>query len=312
MVGVRPSTSPRWAIVTFVVLVAVTVAAWIGCLQTIAAYDGAAARATQRVSGRVVRSQVTGRGDPILVEWRDALGGVHQTRFEVHNARDHPVGSVFGLRTVPGVIDTVYPTGDDVSTPATNAEIGLLLLSLMAWLPFAWAWRLWRWWRLTRTAPTDVRIRLYRGFGTLRSWSRLGSNWVEVVDEDDGRWFQRIMWEPWLAELEPRPYRATAQRLGGRGFALLTLAHGGGRLWPAGRPRAKAPSRMERLEPDVPRRGSRVLTMAAAVLLGGVAPMLFAGWIAGLATAITVVALVLYTGGPAIDTETVTSDRAGR
>jgi hypothetical protein len=284
------------------VLVAATVAAWIGCLQTISAYDDRRAHATQPVSGRVVRSQVTGRGDPILVEWRDALGGVHQTRFEVHNAKDHPVGSDFGLRTVPGVIDKVYPTGDDVSTPATNAEIGLLLLSLMAWLPFAWAWRLWRWWRLTRAAPVDVRIRLYRGFGTLRSWSRLGSNWAEVTDVDNHRWYQRVMWEPWLAELEPRRYRATAQRLGGRGVALLTMAHGG-RLWPAGVSRAKAPSRLESLEPDVPRRGSRGLTMAIVAVLAGVAPTLFAGWFAGLAAAVIVVALVLYTGGPAIDLE---------
>jgi hypothetical protein len=134
---------------------------------------------------------------------------------------------------------------------------------------------------------------------------------VEVTDADGRRWYQRVMWEPWLAELEPRRYRATAQRLGGRGVALLTMAHGG-RLWPAGVSRSRAPSRLESLEPDVPRRGSRVLTMAIVAVLAGVGPTLFAGWFAGLATAVIVVALVLYTGGPAIDLETVTSDRAGR
>jgi hypothetical protein len=291
------STSLRWNLATAVIVTATMAGAAWWLIAHIDAYEAAAARATESVTAQVVRSENAAKGDdPVTVAWRDAAGHRHEVGFLVDDSRAFQVGDDFPLKAQPGSAE-VYPISERVATPASDAGIGITLLALLVWLPIWHGARLAGYWRASRRPPEPVSMRLWRGEPTRATIGTSRIVWVELVDATGGRWYQRVMWEPWLAGMTAKVSKVMAQRTSRRRPALVTTASGG-RLYWAGRARRRQPGLIEVLLPGPPRPGGNRWSLVLAMLLAAVFPAVIAGAVAGLVVFAAVLDLVILNGAP--------------
>jgi hypothetical protein len=191
---------------------------------------------------------------------------------------------------------------DQADSPAVDDTIGLLALALLACLPIGWLVRMVQWWRANRAPLEAASIRLWSSTrGVFRpSFVQYRIVWVEVEDADGRRWYQRVMWEPWLAQLKRKAYRVQGQRARLNGPMLFTTSHRG-RIWSAGRARANPPRLAESLEPrSVPQGGSRWSTVAVLVI-PSVVPAVVWGPVVGAVTWVYLISTCMFHGAAPVD-----------
>jgi hypothetical protein len=291
------STSLLWSLATGVVLIVSMVGAVWLLADRADAYNTAVARATQPVMAEVVRTENYSKGDDlVVVAWLDPTGARREAEFTVDDARGFPDGDDFPLRAVPGTAE-VYPVDDRVTTPAVSSSLGITFIVLFAWLPIWYVARLIGWWRASRRPAEPVSMRLYRGESTRSTLGVSRIVWLELVDAAGNRWYQRVMWEPWLYGLGRKAYHVSAQRYGHRKPALVTTTNGG-RLYWAGRARRSQPMMIEQLTPGPPQRGGTRWSLVLALLLPIAPGAVLLGWVAGAVSFVGLLALVMLNGAP--------------
>ncbi len=120
---------------------------------------------------------------------------------------------------------------------ADGATAGVVFVALgIAGLQVHWVVRFCRWWSSGRAPAQRYQARL-----TLSRSPRslVDAVWPELYD-GQSLWYQRILWEPWLAALGRRPVRWRRAERGNAGRSSLT-SRDNGRIWPAGRGRRNPP-----------------------------------------------------------------------
>jgi hypothetical protein len=288
-----PNTSLRWVVASLVAVLGLSVWTVLSLQHRISAYEAAYAAATQRANATVVISRNVRKGqDYITVEWGDSDGSSRRHTFDVGNAADYPVGSVVAVRVSAASADLVFPeiwTGID-ETQSWVAGITLLIIGMVI-APLLFLHRTVRWWRAARGPARRYRAELVYSYG---KGGLVGIPWLCIVDSER-TWYQRLMWEPWVATLNEKV--VVEARRARRGPFVVDVP-GYGRLWPAGRARRSEPW----LETLVARRASRyrlarssTLIVMSTLLIA--LTSLYAGWMGGIAVAGYAWLLVLYVGG---------------
>jgi hypothetical protein len=179
----------------------------------------------------------------------------------------------------------------------------LVLALLLIQTP--WLVRFWRWARADRCRAAPYQARVFAGRSTGRwpgwrsSYTPAVSTWLRL-DEGEERYYQRVMWEPWLWRLPAeRQFQVTGRRLGAHAGIAVDIA-GYGRLWPAGRARRTEPRVAEALEPGLTGRRLRRRwpTLLVIIAVVGFVAALPWGWVAGTVVGSYTVSLWLFLGGP--------------
>lgn len=297
--GRQRSTSLSWSVATVVLLIGANAAVWWWQIDSLVRYESAAALATIDVPGTVTDSHSPYRGkETVTVSYRDPAGDTLTVTFAVLDAASHPVGSAFPLRMAPGSPE-VYPVTDDAYTPTDTAYITFLVMLALAVLPVAWLNRALRWWRATAATPEPVTVRLFRTEYLGPTIYSTRATWIQVEDAQGRSWYQRVMWEPWLADFTKRAFPASGQRFRPQGPMLITTRQGG-RIWWASRARRSEP-RLEVLTPGTPRRGGTRWSLVVVSAVGGV---LSAFWLGPVAVAVAFTYLfgvLIFYGAPPVD-----------
>lgn len=299
-----PGTARRWAAVIWVAVVAISGLALADTTATVWAYEAARPNATATADGWVLDA----RRPDVQVGWRDGGGGEHRAWFDVADADAYPVGARLPLRYDPARPDLAFPAAAGVSNPTDGPVAGVVFLVLaLLLIQTPWLVRFWRWAGADRCRAGRYQARVFAGHSTgrwrLPGWSSIYtpavSTWLRL-DDGEGRYYQRVMWEPWLWRLPAkRRFQVTGRRLGADGSIVVDIA-GYGRLWPAGRARRTEPWVAEALEPGPPSRRlrHRWLTLLVIIAVVGFVAALPWGWVAGTVIGSYTVSLWLFLGGP--------------
>jgi hypothetical protein len=212
--------------------------------------DGAAQRAVP-VTATVVgvggeihfggsRWQPARTADSIVVNYDDPMLGPHRLRVAVFRAADFPQGSTLTFRVDPR--DTNRRFFDDGRVlPEESAKLadtdGLVVLLLFACLLLLllWAAQFVGW--AATLLPGGERVTAVPYDGWVGGRWLFGGRRTLVVTMPAGPCRQRVMWEPWLADLVAEGGAAAgievvAREVAGCWLALRVV--GGGRLLPAG------------------------------------------------------------------------------
>jgi hypothetical protein len=157
----------------------------------------------------------------------------------VWDADDFAVGDVVTLvwsADAPGVMYPRYPGLFQTVEDYWYAIVllggpGLLLQG--AWLVRFLAWR-----RAAAAPGRRFRASLLLGFGHGRA---MAVPWLRLATPGEPDRLQPVMWEPWLRELTDTTGIAVVAHRSRPGGPLVVDVPGRGRLWPAGRARARQP-----------------------------------------------------------------------
>jgi hypothetical protein len=190
--------------------------------------------ATESITGVVVqpRHAIKDGGDSLVVEWADG-GGERRRTFDVFDATAFPVGGTFKLARVPGQ-DEVYQV-DPRANPTAGlsgsmfAVVLVMLLFMPPWLVRFNAWR-----RSARAPAAAFRATLLLSLAQ----TDVAMPWLRLTAADGGDdWYQRVMWEPWLATWRGSVDVHVMARARRGPFVVDVPGHG--RLWPAGPARSQ-------------------------------------------------------------------------
>lgn len=185
-----------------------------------------------------------------------------------------------------------------VAWPLQQRASHLVLVAIsgaVAGLQGPWLIRFWRWWLAARAPGRPGRMKVFLSF---RPVGRTAIVWLEVSDGEQ-RWYQRVIWQPWLGEPSMRRQREVSLRRGGRRGPYLIEVASFGRIWPAG-PAWPGQPWLASLEPGAPDRRLRYRWPTVAIialLVGGGLGLLWGPAIGALGAAYAV-SLWLFLGGP--------------
>jgi hypothetical protein len=292
--GRYASTSLWWVVASVVVVLALSVVQILLLRAEVQAYNTAYAAAAPGGSATVVRSVDRLRySDVIEVEWLDLNGQRRWHAIRVERASRFPVGRTLPIRRSPTAPDQFFPEDGAGIIPTARATVGIgLLLSGSLVATTFWLWRAARWWHAGRAPAKRYRASLQYSYG-FRKEPTLP--WL-IIEEDGRRYYQRAMWEPWVASVDD-DLEIEGRRVG-RGPFVVDVP-GYGRLWPAGRARLRPPKRTALVPGRADRyRSSRFASLAVLSLVIMLLVILSASWLGGLVSAGYVWLLVLYLGGP--------------
>jgi len=199
-------------------------------------YEQGYQRATTLVYGHVVATHERRRGDTVDVEWSNGTGEPLRWTFAVFRSGDYAIGDEFRVWVEPGV--GVYPADPGavgLTDPYTTIVLTVVVLILVQ---LAWALRFIRVRRAMNAAPVAGRARLR--FQVYRPGK--AAAWLHLNESEPDERFQRVMWEPWLGELDVREeFAVTTRQAKHRGPVVVDVL-GHGRVWPAGRVRYIEPA----------------------------------------------------------------------
>ena len=151
-------------------------------------------------------------------------------------AMHYAIGDEFRVWVEPGV--GVYPADPGavgLTDPYTTIVLTVVVLILVQ---LAWALRFIRVRRAMNAAPVAGRARLR--FQVYRPGK--AAAWLHLNESEPDERFQRVMWEPWLGELDVREeFAVTTRQAKHRGPVVVDVL-GHGRVWPAGRVRYIEPA----------------------------------------------------------------------
>jgi hypothetical protein len=301
------STALTWCVISWLVCVGAILAVMIPTIDHIlaAGADNRAELAVQRLTESTTATITNSMPraahrphDTITLRWVDYAGAAHSQEFVVDDAAQYPVNENIPIDYNPtypdvafpmsGFTDIHWPTEMSAQTSTEYDHVALYMLALLV-LPVPWLFRFFRWWRASRGERRSYQVEFMLGNAILASGTT--GVWARIADEDRTR-YQRISWEPWLAEL-PQTSTVLIGRRAGWGRIVLLEVPGHGLLWPASRARAHQPW-FERLVPGLPgySRYGRWSFLAACAL----GPGLVAGWKFGVEGGIAVATLAPLLG----------------
>jgi hypothetical protein len=292
--GSYASTSRWWTAGSVVVVLALSVVHVFLLRAEVEAYNTAYAAATPGGWATVVRSEYRlKRSDVIEVEWLDGNGQRRRHTIDVGRASRFPVGRTLPIRRSDTAPDQFFPEdGAGINaTAAATMGIALLLSGSLVATTF-WLWRAFRWWQAGRAPAKRYRASLQYSYGFRREPT---IPWL-IIEEGGKSYYQRAMWEPWVASVDEDV--VVEGRRVGRGPFVVDVP-GYGRLWPAGRAKRRGPKLVVLLPGRAGRyRSSRFASLAVMVLVIMLLATQFIGWLGGLVSTGYVWLLVLHLGGP--------------